>query len=112
MTPPAKKKGRPSPPKNRKRITKQYTLSPDECAIVDRWVERAGDGTASMHVGMAIRYAERMGLFDHERIFNAAGNPAAPAAPAAPESLEEAAKRHAVSLIARLGVEALKPPGG
>lgn|GEM_PF-4196912 len=108
MTAP-KKKGRPQAPKNRKRLNRQFTLAPAEIAIIDKWVDRAGAGTASIQVGMAIRYADRKGLFDDDRADAAqAGREHALDHRQGPQTLEGAVAESLPRLFARLGEEALK----
>jgi len=103
-----KKKGRPVPPKNRKRQNVQITLAPEEIDILNELRDRYGDGTRSLLVGMAIRHAKRTGFFDDDRMFQRHAEAAAPG----PMTLEGAVAQHLPKLLERLGREALKPQGG
>lgn len=103
--PKKRERGRPAVPKARKRVCVQLTLAPAEIQILDQWVERNGEGTKSLHVGMAIRYAERMGLFNDEK-----GLLTQPHAPARP-GLEDAVGQHLAALIPRLIQSAMKQDG-
>ena len=87
----------------RHRIAHQITLSPESTAILKRWVDRAGDGTKSIHVDMAIRYADRKKIFEGD-LFGAGPDIAADK----PASLDEAIAQHLPTLISRLAETALK----
>lgn len=106
----------------RHRIAHQITLSPEATKILEKWVARMGEGTKSIHVDMAIRYADRCKVFEgdlidgmlvppHARAATLDGAPAQPVA-----SLEEAVIKHLPNLITRLATEAFansdkKPEG-
>ena len=102
-----RERGRPSVPKARKRVCVQLTLAPAEVQILDSWAERNGEGTKSLHVGMAIRYAERMGLFNDDKALFMQQ----PAPSRAPAGLEDAVSAQLASLIPRLIQSAMKQDG-
>jgi hypothetical protein len=51
-------------PASRFRISHQITISPEATKLLQKWVSVHGPGTKSMLVDMAIRYADRGGIFN------------------------------------------------
>ena len=91
----------------RHRVSHQITISPESTQILVEWVKVHGPGTKSMLIDMAIRHAERCGIFGADGFMS--GN-VAPAA-ARKSSIEEAIVEQLPSLIARL-LDNAKQTGG
>jgi hypothetical protein len=89
----------PQKPKNRYRISHQITISPEATKLLEKWIAVHGPGTKSMLVDMAIRRAERDGIFSGD-------------IPDARKSstMEEAIVEHLPILMARLLAQ--KPQAG
>ena len=62
--PKAKAKKKSGKTANRFRVSHQITISPEATKLLEKWVSVHGPGTKSMLVDMAIRYADRGGIFN------------------------------------------------
>lgn len=100
---PAKTGSKPA----RHRVAHQITLSPEATKILEKWVDRAGEGTKSIHIDMAIRFAERSGIFDGDLL--GAG---VTLGPQKKSTIEQAIVEHLPSLLARLVDNANKHANG